>query len=56
MTVGERIKSIRESKGIAQIDLANATKISKQNIYKYENNIITNIPSDKKPGNATIHA
>lgn len=47
MTVGERIKSIRESKGIAQIDLANATKISKQNIYKYENNIITNIPSDK---------
>ena len=47
MTVGERIKQIREKKGISQIDLANSVKISKQNLYKYENNIITNIPSDK---------
>ena len=47
MTIGERIKSIRESKNIGQTELANATGISKQSIYKYENNIITNIPSDK---------
>lgn len=47
MTIGERIKHIRVQEGIAQIELAKATKISKQNIYKYENNIITNIPSDK---------
>ena len=47
MTIGERIKKARETKGISQTELANAVKISKQNLYKYENNIITNIPSDK---------
>ena len=47
MSIGERIKSIREKNHITPTDLARATKISKQNIYKYENNIITNIPSDK---------
>ena len=47
MTIGERIKYARESKGISQVKLAAAAKISKQNLYKYENNIITNIPSDK---------
>ena len=47
MTIGERIKAIRLDKGITQTDLANAAKISKQNLYKYENGIITNIPSDK---------
>ena len=47
MTIGERIRSIRQSKGISQTELANATGIKKQNLYKYENNIITNIPSDR---------
>lgn len=47
MTVGERIKMARENKKLSQTDLANACKISKQTLYKYENNIITNIPSDK---------
>lgn len=47
MTVGERIKKIRQNNSISQTELANACKISKQNLYKYENNIITNIPSDK---------
>lgn len=47
MTVGERIKFARKDKKISQTDLANACKISKQTLYKYENNIITNIPSDK---------
>lgn len=47
MTVGERIKKTRESLGITQTELASQTGISKQNLYKYENNIITNIPSDK---------
>lgn len=47
MTVGERIKKIREEKNISQTELAKATNISKQNLYKYENNIITNIPFDK---------
>ena len=47
MTVGERIKYAREIKGVSQTELANKIKIRKQNLYKYENNIITNIPSDK---------
>lgn len=47
MTVGERIKKIRQQNAISQTELANACKISKQTLYKYENNIITNIPSDK---------
>lgn len=47
MTVGERIKVYREAKGISQVDLAKQVGVSKQTLYKYENNIITNIPSDK---------
>ncbi|MBP5431597.1 helix-turn-helix domain-containing protein [Ruminococcus sp.] len=47
MSVGERIKTLREENNITQTELAEALKTTKQNIYKYENNIITNIPSDK---------
>lgn len=46
MAKGERIKNRREQLGITQISLADKVGISKQNLYKYENNIITNIPSD----------
>ena len=47
MNKGERIKKIRIEKGFSQTELANLAGISKQNLYKYENSIITNIPSDK---------
>lgn len=47
MTKGERIKAARKAKGVTQEELAKACKTIKQTIYKYENNIITNIPSDK---------
>jgi transcriptional regulator with XRE-family HTH domain len=47
MTIGERIKARREELNIGQTELAKRTKISKQLLYKYETNIITNIPSDK---------
>ena len=47
VTVGERIKETREKQNITQTQLANACKVSKQTLYKYENNIIINIPSDK---------
>ena len=47
MTLGERIKKARLKKDISQTDLANMVQITKQTLYKYENNIITNIPSDK---------
>ena len=47
MTIGERIKFLRESKRITQTELAEKLGTTKLNIYKYENGIITNIPSDK---------
>lgn len=46
MTVGERIKKERERFSISQTELAQKIGISKQTLYKYETNIITNIPSD----------
>ncbi len=47
MTIGERIKKIRERLNMSQVDFADKINVSKQTLYKYENNIITNIPSDK---------
>lgn len=47
MTIGDRIKCIRIQKGVSQTELANMVGISKQAIYKYENNIVTNIPTDR---------
>ena len=47
MTVGDRIRKQRELLGFSQTEFAERVGISKQNLYKYEMNIITNIPSDK---------
>lgn len=47
MTKGERIKNRRIQLGMSQIELAERISVTKQNMYKYENDIITNIPSDK---------
>lgn len=47
MTVGERIKEKRIELGLSQVYFADKINVSKQTLYKYENNIITNIPSDK---------
>ena len=48
MTVGERIKKVRlDTLNMSQVDLAKTIGVSKQTLYKYENNIITNIPTDK---------
>lgn len=47
MTVGDRIKQRRKEIGMSQTELAEKVCSTKQNIYKYENGIITNIPSDK---------
>lgn len=44
MAVGDRIKETRIKKDISQTDLADKCGISKQTLYKYENNIVTNIP------------
>ena len=47
MKIGQRIKQRREELGIGQTHLAERIGTSKQNLYKYENSIITNIPADK---------
>ncbi len=47
MSVGKRIKELREKLGMSQVDFADKINVSKQTLYKYENDIITNIPSDK---------
>lgn len=54
MTVGERIKAMREQLGMSQVDFAISMNVSKQTLYKYENNIVTNIPSDKIEAAAKI--
>ena len=47
MSIGERIKNRRQEIGLTQVELAAAINTTKQNLYKYENGIITNIPADK---------
>ncbi|WP_283683304.1 LexA family protein [Parablautia sp. Marseille-Q6255] len=54
MTVGERIKSLRLKNGMSQVEFAEKIDVSKQTLYKYENNIITNIPSDKIEAAANV--
>lgn len=46
-TVGDRIKERRELIKMSQVELAEKMGVSKQTLYKYENNVVTNIPSDK---------
>lgn len=47
MTKGERIKKLRTQANLSQVVLANKIGVSKQTLYKYENDIVTNVPSDK---------
>ena len=47
MTIGDRIKALRTSLNMSQVEFADRINVSKQTLYKYENNIVTNIPSDK---------
>ena len=47
MTLGDRIKALRETNGLTQTEVAKYLHTQKQTIYKYENNIITNIPYNK---------
>ena len=47
MAKGDRIKALREKHGLTQEELAEKLGTTKQTIFKYETNVITNIPSDK---------
>ena len=46
MTIGKRIRTLRHMREYPQSFLADAVGIKKQTLYKYENDIITNIPID----------
>ncbi|MBQ6148934.1 MAG: helix-turn-helix transcriptional regulator [Oscillospiraceae bacterium] len=47
MTTGEKIKMLREKDGLSQVELAERIGETKQTIYKYENDIVDNIPKKK---------
>jgi transcriptional regulator with XRE-family HTH domain len=47
VTQGERIKELRKKKNLTQEQLARMLKTTKQTIYKYETNVVTNIPIEK---------
>ena len=47
MTIGQRIRKKRDDLNMRMTELADRAHISKQLLYKYENDIVTNIPSDK---------
>ena len=47
MTIGQRIKIARERKDLTLDEVAKRCNTTKQTIFKYENEIVTNIPYDK---------
>lgn len=46
-TLGERIREARLERRLTQEELARTVQTTKQNIYKYETGIVTNIPLDR---------
>ena len=47
MTIGQRIRTARERKNMTLDEVAKRCNTTKQTIFKYENEIVTNIPYDK---------
>lgn len=47
MDKGSRIRVAREAKNLTQEELGSLCGTTKQTIFKYENNIVTNIPTDR---------
>nr|WP_312985824.1 helix-turn-helix domain-containing protein [Clostridioides sp.] len=47
MSIGENIKKQRKHLGLTLEELANKIGTTRQTVYKYENGIVQNIPSDK---------
>lgn len=46
MSKGERLRKLREKSGLSQTEAAEKIGVSKQTLYKYEKDLITNIPSN----------
>ena len=47
MTIGQRIAAARERRNMTLDEVAKRCNTTKQTIFKYENEIVTNIPYDK---------
>lgn len=47
MSIGRKIKQAREDKNLTLDEVAKRCNTTKQTIFKYENEIVTNIPYDK---------
>lgn len=47
MSIGKRIASAREQRDMTLEEVARRCNTTKQTIFKYENEIVTNIPYDK---------
>ena len=47
MTIGQRIRTARERRDLTLDEVAQRCNTTKQTIFKYENEIVTNIPYDK---------
>ncbi len=47
MTIGQRIRIARERRDLTLDEVAKRCNTTKQTIFKYENEIVTNIPYDK---------
>lgn len=54
MSKGLRIKELREAKGLTQEELAKLLNTKRQTVSKYEQGIVTNIPSDRIEAMARI--
>ena len=46
-TIGNKLKSLRENKKLTLDEVAKKIGTSRQTLFKYENGIVTNIPSNK---------
>lgn len=55
MTIAKTLKNLRTNKGMTLDEVSTRLGIAKQTIFKYENGIVTNIPSDKIEKLATIY-
>ena len=47
MSIGAKIKELREARQMSLEDVARLCGTTRQTIYKYENEIVTNIPYDR---------
>lgn len=52
--IGDNIRKLREQKGIGQSEFAEMLGIKRQTLFKYEKNIITNVPLDRVEKMAAI--